>query len=71
MSTSNNRSNNQSKYLVTEDAAAYLSLSRRTLEAWRLQGRGPTYVKLGRKVVYRPEDLDAFAENGTHAPAEA
>ena len=46
-----------------------LELSRRygicvgTLQNWRSQGRGPTYVKLGRSAVrYRTEDIEAFLQ---------
>lgn len=46
-------------------AAAYLGgseapLSTRTLQRWRLEGFGPTYIKLGRLVRYRETDLDEF-----------
>ena len=37
-------------------------VSSRTLQRWRLEGVGPTYVKLGRLVRYRQTDLDAFLE---------
>lgn len=44
----------------TPDAAAYLNLSVSTLEVWRCLGKGPRYCKIGRRVIYRREDLDAF-----------
>ena len=44
----------------TLDAAAYLNLSPGTLEVWRCLGRGPRYYKVGRRVIYRREDLDAY-----------
>ena len=31
-------------------------ISPRTLEQWRWQGRGPRYLKIGGRVVYRIED---------------
>lgn len=34
----------------------------RTLEKWRLLGCGPRYIRLGRSIRYRPEDLAAFVE---------
>ncbi len=34
--------------------------SERTLEGWRLRGGGPRYLKIGRRVVYRCRDLDAW-----------
>ena len=48
-------------FLKTPDAAAYLGLSRRTLEKWRSDGKGPRYSCLGRAVVYAVADLDEFA----------
>jgi hypothetical protein len=35
-------------------------MSPRTLEQWRWQGKGPKYLKIGAKVVYRLEDVEAF-----------
>jgi excisionase family DNA binding protein len=46
--------------LTVRQAAAYLGLSHWTLTAWRKQGRGPRYVRLGRRVAYRIRDLDVF-----------
>jgi len=45
---------------TTEESARYLRLQKQTLEAWRLKGTGPTFVKLGRRVVYRREALEHF-----------
>lgn len=35
-------------------------LSPRTLERWRSQGEGPAFLKLGGRVVYRLDDIEAF-----------
>jgi hypothetical protein len=35
-------------------------MSPRTLEQWRWQGKGPKYLKIGAKVVYRLEDVETF-----------
>lgn len=35
-------------------------LSPRTLERWRFQGTGPQYLKVGGRVVYRLEDIEAY-----------
>ena len=50
--------------LLTEgEAAAFLKLTTRALQAWRYQGRGPRYVKISARAVrYRPEDLKAWIE---------
>ena len=49
------------KYFGTREAAAYLGLSRRTLEALRIRGGGPVFHAFGRRRLYRAEDLDAWA----------
>jgi len=54
--------------LTTKEAATYLMDSGfpcrpGTLEVWRALGRGPAYVKANRRVLYHPDDLDAFARS--------
>jgi predicted DNA-binding transcriptional regulator AlpA len=53
-----------SHLLRENDAAAYLSLSPKTLARWRWAGMGPRFVKLGSAVRYQIGDLDLFIENG-------
>lgn len=53
--------------LSTPQAAHYLGLSKFTLEVWRSRGDGPRYLKLGRSVRYRVEDLDAFIEQSARS----
>ena len=52
--------NSENRWLRTEEAAAYVGLSKSTLEKLRVTGGGPEYAALGRVVVYRIEDLDAW-----------
>src|ERR1700739_497583 len=52
------------RYLRTPDAARLLGLSGRTLEKHRTHGTGPRYRKLGGRVVYTIEDLQAWADVG-------
>jgi predicted DNA-binding transcriptional regulator AlpA len=52
------------RLLRTDEAARFLSLSGRTLEKHRCYGTGPRYSKIGGRVVYRLEDLQAWAERG-------
>lgn len=52
------------RYLRTPDAAVHLGLSARTLEKHRCYGTGPVYRKLGGRIVYAIDDLDAWAEIG-------
>ena len=46
--------------MTTGEAAAYLRLQKQTLEAWRLRGVGPVFLKLGRRVLYRKEAVEKF-----------
>lgn len=48
------------EYLTTPQAAAYLSVAAKTLEALRLRGQGPVTIRIGRLVRYARKDLDAF-----------
>ena len=43
-------------------AAEFLCLSVRTLQAWRVRGIGPRYCAAGRAVRYRRRDLIAWIE---------
>jgi hypothetical protein len=42
------------------DAALYLGHQPKTLAMWSLQGKGPRSLKVGGRVFYFKEDLDAF-----------
>lgn len=62
---------NAQRMLQTPQAADYCGLSSSTFEKLRLSGGGPRYVKLGRRVVYDPADLDAWlAENRRRSTSE-
>ncbi len=50
------------KHLNQTDLAARWDVSPRTLERWRYDGDGPTYLKLGSRVVYRLVDIEAHEE---------
>ena len=52
------------RYLRTPEAARFLSLSHRTLEKHRTYGTGPRYRRLGGRIVYSVEDLQAWADLG-------
>lgn len=54
----------KSPFLDTREAASYLRLQPATLERWRCVGGGPTFRKLGGRVLYTKAELDAFAETG-------
>jgi hypothetical protein len=46
--------------ITEEEAARALGLSIRTLQAWRVRGGGPSFVKLGASVRYRRDVVIAF-----------
>jgi predicted DNA-binding transcriptional regulator AlpA len=48
--------------LIAGEAAKLLGLAPSTLAKLRLTGDGPVYCKLGRRVLYRREDLEAWLE---------
>jgi hypothetical protein len=41
-------------------------ISPRTLEQWRWQGRGPRYLKINGRVIYRLSDIEAFESERVH-----
>jgi predicted DNA-binding transcriptional regulator AlpA len=51
------------KVVTARVAARYVGLSESTLAKLRLNGNGPVYCKLGRRVVYRPADLDQWLQS--------
>jgi predicted DNA-binding transcriptional regulator AlpA len=54
--------------LTETEAAARLGLKVATLRAWRNQGRGPAYVRLGRAIRYLEIDIDEFLDSNRHRP---
>jgi predicted DNA-binding transcriptional regulator AlpA len=48
------------RHLNQRDVASRWGMSVRTLERWRSCRQGPPFLKLGGKVVYRIEDIEAF-----------
>lgn len=52
-----------SQLLNERQVATRLNVSVPTVQKWRFLRRGPAYVKCGRAVRYRPEDLEAFLES--------
>ena len=69
------RSGLNQKYLSTQAAASYCGVSKSWIEKLRLTGGGCTYVRIGRRVLYAIEDLDAwmtaFKRQSTSEPNRA
>lgn len=68
-----NQSNTQpgqpiEKMLTTKQAAELTGTSASTLQYYRFMKQPPAYVKLGRRIFYRPDDLRAWIEQGVIEP---
>jgi hypothetical protein len=48
------------RHLNQIDLSRRWKLSHRTLERWRWLRQGPNYLKIGGRIVYRIEDVEAF-----------
>lgn len=46
--------------LTDVEVANRLGVSRFTVRSWRLKGIGPRFLKMGRAVRYRPQDVDDY-----------
>ena len=49
------------QYLGTREAAAFLGLSPRTLDRYRVTGEGPAFHKFGARILYTQADLEDWA----------
>lgn len=56
-------------FLTVQQAAKLLGVSSSWLNKLRLTGGGPPFFKLGRRVLYRRDDIDAWTAIHLHAPA--
>lgn len=58
------------KFLTTQEVAEALRTSPETVRYWRHNKSGPKSFKVGRRVLYAVEDVEAFiAEARDEAPA--
>ncbi|MEM7703308.1 MAG: helix-turn-helix domain-containing protein [Pseudomonadota bacterium] len=64
----NDSKENLPAYLTPTEVADRLRISLRTLEGWRYQGNGPTFTKVGNKVLYRREAIMRFEALGDMKP---
>ena len=51
------------RHLKQSELAKRWNLSERTLEIWRVNGQGPCYLKIGSRVLYRQEDIEAYEQS--------
>jgi hypothetical protein len=48
--------------LTERQLCRFWSITPETLRRWRQDGFGPIYLKMGGRVLYRPEDVRAFEQ---------
>ena len=48
--------------LTTAQVAEILTLKPQTLAKWRMDGSGPSYIRLGTAVRYKATDIQAYIE---------
>ena len=53
-------------YMTDKELAERWSMPVATLRTWRYEGKGPTYIKLGKHVRYKPEVIEAYEEASVH-----
>jgi hypothetical protein len=51
------------RHLNQAEVARRWRMSIRTLERWRWLKRGPRYIKVGGRVLYRLSDIEAFEQD--------
>jgi len=49
-------------FLTEKEVAKKLNVSLASLRRWRLEQRGPRFIKVGSLVRYRPEDLEEWTD---------
>lgn len=50
--------------LSQTQVAGMLGVAARTMERWRYEGRGPRFVRVGGRRLYRRADVDDFIQRG-------
>jgi excisionase family DNA binding protein len=47
---------------TAEEVAQKLHITLRTLYQWRVDGKGPRGVKVGRQLLFKPSDVEAWID---------
>ena len=48
--------------LTEKEAGPMLGVKPQTMAVWRTRGKGPRYIKIGRLVRYKPEDVEEYRD---------
>jgi predicted site-specific integrase-resolvase len=57
------------RHIGQHELALRWGISTRTLERWRWTGEGPAFLKIGARVAYRLEDVEAYEAEQRRMPA--
>ncbi|MFH5926910.1 helix-turn-helix transcriptional regulator [Roseomonas xinghualingensis] len=57
------------RHIGQHELAQRWCISPRTLERWRWIGEGPAFLKIGARVAYRLEDVEAYEAEQRRTPA--
>lgn len=60
-----------SDLISTSDLAKKLGIQPNTLEKWRVHGEGPPHYRLGRRILYKMEDVSAWLDQRRVASTSA
>ena len=58
---------NSSGFLTPDELAQRYRIPKPTAAKWRWNGSGPTFVKLGSRVLYREADVESWIADNTVA----
>lgn len=51
------------EFLTTEQLAALLHISERTVKQWRSDGIGPKWRRVGRRILYKRSDVERWFDS--------
>ena len=60
---------NLPELMTVPDVKEHTHLSQATLARWRAEGIGPRFIRIGRSVRYRRDDVLAWIESAASEPA--
>tara|TARA_R110002110_G_scaffold415612_7_gene652406 strand:- start:223374 stop:223583 length:210 start_codon:yes stop_codon:yes gene_type:complete len=55
----------------TSETAQRLRVTRAALAKWRVAGDGPTFLRCGRKILYRASDIETWLASREYASTSA
>lgn len=66
LATASEQTLHRSQFLEIEEVVALLRVSSSLLAKWRMRGRGPRFIKVGRRILYERSELSRWLAAQTH-----